>query len=141
MGCLNDLNKEGSIRLSYLQHTYRDLNKENNYYLICPICKKYFPNINKIEYNSKSHDFEITYRCECHYQGKIYLISLISQIKPVNINTNFIEKNNEELIIKIAEEKKDEFEGYEIVKKIIQNHKKKEEECSIVDKNDSSINI
>ena len=124
MGCSVDIfNLEESIRVP--QNTYKDLKIDEDYYIVCPRCRNKFPNINKIDYNSHINDFIIFYKCDCGNQGKDFLLSLINHKKPENIDTKFIEEEHEEKIIKIAEEKKNEFNGYEIIKKIIMNHKQK----------------
>ena len=124
MGCSGDIfNLEDSLRIP--QYSYKDLKIENDYYIVCPKCGNTFPSINKIDYNLKINDFIITYKCECGNERTDFLLCLINRQKPVNIDKKFIEKEQEEKIIKIAEEKKGEFEGFEIIKKVILNHKQK----------------
>ena len=123
MGCSNIYNLEESLRIP--QYSYKDLKIENDYYIVCPKCKHTFPNINEIDYNLKINDFIISYQCECGYKGTDCLLLLINEKRPINIDTKFIEKEHEEKIIKFAEEKKGEYKGFEIIKKIIINHKKK----------------
>jgi WD40 repeat protein len=123
MGCSSIFNLEDSLRIP--PYSYKDLKNEKDYYIVCPKCRNTFPNINEIDYNLKINDFIISYICDCSYKGKDCLLLLINEKRPSNIDKKFIEKEHEEKIIKLAEEKKGEFEGFEIIKKIIINHKQK----------------
>lgn len=103
--------------------SYENLSKDNNYYLICPDCGLKTPSIQNIIYEDTKDDFIIKYNCECNnLQNNIksaVLFNFISNVRPSNQNNDILSKENREKMIKILNEKKNKFKGFEIVKKLI----------------------
>lgn len=143
MGCTNNFNMTESLRISQMKNnnkSYKNLKIENNYYIVCTKCQQNFPNIIQIDYDSKEKDFLIKYECECGNKGNELLIYLINEKEPINIYKLFIQKEIYDKIINILEVKKDEFDGFEIIKKIVKNHEQKINE-SVSDNDNGSLNI
>ena len=145
-----------------IKNNYDEFNIKKDYYLICPDCNKYIINIKTIEYHSDENDFIVIYKCFCKGNNKKFFYQIISDeqifcgahekelilfCEICNIHIckectkehkghqikNLINKEiiSEEMITKIME-KKDIFNGFDIIQKIFEFYK--------IDK-DSNLNI
>ena len=129
-----------------------DLNK--NYFLICPDCNKNILKLESLLYDPKEEDFLVIYKCVCNKNNKKYFYQIISEKQnlcekhktKLNIfceicNILFCEEcknehkehkkkyitykeiTSEEIIFKIKE-KKEKFQGIDIIQNIIEFYKK-----------------
>ena len=140
-----------------------DLNK--NYFLICPDCNKNILKLESLLYDPKEDDFLVIYKCVCNKNNKKYFYQIISEKQylcekhntKLNIfceicNILFCEecKNehnehkikyltykeiiSEEIKFKFKE-KKEEFQGIDIIQNIFEFYKKYYNDNTIVDGN------
>ena len=68
-----------------INNIINSLNKDEEYYLLCPDCNGRYPTIKDISYDTKKNDFIISYECDCFNNKEIrksYMINFISIKKP-----------------------------------------------------------
>ena len=132
-----------------INNNYNKFNKNKEYYLICPECKKNIINIESILYQQDKNDFIITYNCFCSEQHQKFFYQVLSEYFPFceghknklyflckrchkliceecldehkkHIIKNIINKKViSEKIISEINEKRDEFKGIIIITKIL----------------------
>jgi hypothetical protein len=117
----NDSNIINNIINSTIK-PYSDLNKDEEYYLLCPDCNGRYPTIKDISYDTKKNDFIISYECYCINNKEIrksYMINFISIKKPSFDLIFFLSKQMKNKIKDLLEENKNVFEGYQIAQNIL----------------------
>ena len=63
----------------------KNLETQNNLYLICPDCKNSIPYLIKIYEDKKENEIKVTYKCICKNEEKDEILNkMISEIQPKN---------------------------------------------------------
>ena len=66
----------------------KNLETQNNLYLICPDCKNSIPYLIKIYEDKKENEIKVTYKCICKNEEKDEILNkMISEIQPKNLCT------------------------------------------------------
>ncbi len=99
-------------------NNYSKFDLKKNYYLICPVCHEYIPKIETINYDQKKNDFVIISKCQCNTKSsKNSLNNFIDTKKSLNIDIKQM-KQFLDILMEEVKAKGDEFEGFELIKKI-----------------------
>ena len=88
----SDVNNTDNI-VNETKNNYEKFNLQNEYYLICPDCKKNILKLSKLTFNSEKKDFLVDYKCMCNKNNYKYIYQIISE------KENLCEKHNNKLIL------------------------------------------
>ena len=81
---LININKDKIVHNDYIPESpYTKYDINNNYYLVCPDCKKIFPYIEKIYYSEDINDFVVLFFCVCKSKSESSPLDCFIETKEV----------------------------------------------------------
>lgn len=113
---------------------YSKLDIEGDYFLGCPLCKRFNIEIKRAIYKKNYNDYKIFFFCNISKNPYDDWLEKLIILKENNIN-KYLTKQNSEMVKKILDEKKDRFKGYPFLEKIYEKYNiysEEEEKKSII---------